>query len=246
MCSKIFLPVIVGCLLIFSCQKKSNVPESPTGKLQGLHKYYYPDGELYLEVNFKDSIPHGSSKQYFKNGKLFEESEYVNGILHGISKKYYEDGTLSSEIPYDSGRVNGIQKKYRKDGTLAFEAPYYYGKPCVGLKEYYLSGDPVVDYPKIVITGKDEILKNDRYTLLISLSNKGKSVEYFRGNLVDGKYVDENSESIISVQGIGQINYFLPPGAFVMEKINLIAKIKTDLGNYYYAEKTYNVAVENR
>jgi hypothetical protein len=32
----------------------------------------------------------------------------------------------------------------------------------------------------------------------------------------------------------------------VMETVNIIAKVKTELGNYYITQITYNVAAENR
>jgi hypothetical protein len=36
------------------------------------------------------------------------------------------------------------------------------------------------------------------------------------------------------------------PGTFIMDKIHLIAKIKTPLENYYITERDYNVAAESR
>jgi hypothetical protein len=236
---------IIAILMICSCAKKG-ANEKPRGKLNGLHKYYFPDGNLYLEVNYKDSIPHGTFKRYFKSGKLLEQSEYVNGVLHGPSKKFHDNGQRSTETPYDSGRIHGIQRKYRKDGTLAYEAPYYYDNPCVGLKEFYLSGNPVKNYPGIVVQADDALLKDDRYTLNISLSDKSRLVEFYRGNLTDGRYIGEDARRIQTVKGIGYVYYTLPPGAFVMEKINIIAKVKTDLNNYYITQLSYNLAVENK
>ena len=147
----VVLFIILGFCL--GCSKESQKPE---GKLQGLHKYYFPDGSLYLEINYKDSLPHGLAKRYYKSGQLLEEAEYRNGIQHGITKMYHENGKLSSITPYDSGRIHGVKKKYRRDGAPAYEAPYHYNEPCVGLTELYLSGRPVDNYPKIVVRAKDD------------------------------------------------------------------------------------------
>lgn len=240
------LPLLtLGILLIVSCVPKK-ADEKPTGKLNGLHKYYFPDGSLYLEVNYKDSIPHGTFKRYFKNGKLLEQSEYVSGVLHGPSRKYHENGQLSTETPYDSGRVHGIVKKYRKDGTPAYEAPYHHDHPCVGLKEYFLSGKPVNNYPDIVVRADDKLFQDDLYTLKISLSDGSKVVEFFRGRLTKGSYVGKECQPIHTKDGIGYIYYTVPRGGFAMEKINIIAKVKTDLSNYYITQLTYNLAIENR
>ena len=235
------------CLIsLFGCSKKKDVPSTPAGKLQGLHKYYFPDGKIYLEINYKDSLPHGSVKRYYKAGGLLEESEYRNGVLHGVMRTYHENGKLSSETPYDSGRVNGIKKKFRKDGTPAYEAPYYLDQPCVGLKEYFLSGKLIDNYPKVVIKPKDELLKEDRYILEFSLSDGSHAVEFYRGSLTDGKYLSDDAAPIHTADGVAKIYYSLPPGGFVMETLRVVAKIKTDLGNYYLKEVSYNVAVQNR
>jgi len=219
---------------------------SADGKLNGLHKYYYPEGQLYLEVHYKDSIAHGITKQYFKNGQLFEEVNYVNGAKHGIQKRYYEDGALSMETPYDSGRRHGIERKFRKDGTKAYEAPYHYDNACIGLKEYYLSGNPVEKYPEIIITPEDRLFDNFRYSLRISLSEKHK-VEFFEGTLTQGKYVSADAEKIyMENSSTARIDYPLGPGEFLMKTINVIAKVKTELGNTYITQKKYNLAVENR
>jgi hypothetical protein len=241
---RVAVPVLVIMVLILGCAKEEQ--RKNEGKLQGLHKFYFPDGSLYLEINYQDSLPHGLTKRYFKSGQLLEETEYRHGIQHGITKTYYETGKLSSITPYDSGRIHGIKKKYRKDGSPAYEAPYYYDQPCVGLTELFLSGRPVDNYPKIVVTPKDDLLRSNMFTLEFTLSNKSKSVEYYRGTLTDGKYIGSSAKEIYVSKGVGKLFYVVPPGGFEMEEMNIIAKVKTDLGNYYITQTRYNLAIENR
>jgi MORN repeat variant len=237
--------VFLFIILVFSlgCSKES--PKS-TGKLQGLHKYYFPDGGLYLEINYKDSLPHGLAKRYYKSGQLLEEAEYRNGIQHGFTKMYHENGKLSSITPYDSGRIHGVKKKYRKDGTPAYEAPYHYDQPCVGLTELFLSGRPVDNYPKIVITPKDDLLRSNMFTLEFSLSDKSRLVEFYKGELTDGKYIGTSAKEMYVSNGVGKLFYVLPPGGYAMETLSVLAKVKTDLNNYYITKTTYNLAIENR
>jgi hypothetical protein len=239
--------VLLTAILAASCGKPAELQQANSGKLNGVHKYYYPDGTLYLEGTFKDSIPHGGFKQYFKNGKLFEEAFYVHGLQHGLTRRYYEDGKLSMEIPYDSGRIHGVRKKYRKDGGLAYEVPFHYDRPCIGLKEYFTSGNLVNNYPKLIIEEDNHVWDENRYSLKIRLSKEGEKVKFYRGTLTDGKYIGTHAEFIyLEKAGHGRIDYFLGPGDFVMERVNIIAEIKTDLGNQYIMQKAFNVAVENR
>jgi hypothetical protein len=217
-----------------------------TASLNGHQKFYYPDGSLYLEGTYVDSVAHGDFKQYFKNGNVYEEAHYVNGVQYGITKRYYENGSLSMEIPYDSGRVHGLQKKYRKDGTLAYEAPYHYDKPCIGLKEYYTSGRVVDKLPEIVITAEDKTWSDNRYSLHLSISNGMRAV-FFRGELTDGRYIGNKAEELyMESNGTARIDYHVGLGMMVMEKINIIAKVQSDLKNYYIIQRSFNVAVQNR
>lgn len=233
-------------LFLTACKEKNAVESKPAGKLQGLHKYYFPDGKLYLEINYKDSLPHGITKRYFKAGGVLEESEYREGILHGITKTYYEDGTLSSQTPYDSGRVHGLKLKFRKDGDKTYEAPYRYGEPCAGLKEYFLSGKLVDNYPKIVVTPRNKMLTDQQYVLEFSLSDNSKAVEFYKGTIGKEDCLSSSNDPMYTSNGVAKLYYFLPTGGFVMEKVDVVAKVKTDLGNYYFTKLSYNLAIENR
>ena len=238
-----FLLIALGTIV--SCSKQSG-GEKNTGKLQGLHKYYFPDGQLYLEINYRDSLPHGTFKRYFKKGPLLEQTEYVNGVKHGLSKTFYDNGQLSQETTYDNGRIHGTQIKYRRDGKKAYEAPYYYDNPCVGLKEYFVSGNIVNNYPTIIVKPEDDLLRTNQYVLNIYLSDYSKQVEFYQGELTSNGFIGNSTRVIHTVNGVGRLYYVLPPGAFVMEKINILAKIKTDLRNYYIAQRQYNLAAENK
>lgn len=239
-CRALVLFVILATAL--GCAKEEQQTE--TEKLQGLHRFYFPDGTLYLEINYKDSLPHGLAKRYFKSGIIREEAEYRNGVQHGMTKLYYEDGKLSSIIPYDSGRIHGVKKKYRKDGSPAYEAPYHYGQPCVGLVELFLSGRPVDNYPTILVNTKDGRPDSNSITLEFSLSNKSEAVEYFIGELIDGKYISSTAQALDVSNGVGKLTYSVPDGVR-QEQLNIVAKIKTSLGNWYITQTRHNVAIGN-
>lgn len=237
------LPIVMlVCIMFVSCgEKKSEAPaEQP-----GVRKYYYPDGPVYMEVHMKDTIPHGPTTEYFRDGKIYQLTEYAMGKKHGVSKRYHEDGTLAFECSYDSGRRHGVEKKYRKDGTLAYEAPYIKDQPAVGLKEYYTSGDLVTKYGSIVVKEENKMF-DYRFSLLISLS-EDLNVEFYAGKLTDGKYIGDDCRPLYEVSdGVSRVDYNVGPGQFLMDDINIIAKIKTDLNNYKIIQRYYAIAVDNR
>jgi hypothetical protein len=214
----------------------------------GLVKDYFSNGKLRAEINYKKGKRHGKAKQYYKDGKLFQEIDYANDLKHGIARKYYENGKLFQETPYDSGQIHGIQKKYHTNGNLVAEIPYDYDNPCMGLKEYGTDGSPRKSYPTIIVTPVDNILRDGKYILKISMSNHTKNVEYYKGTLLSRGCLSNFMGNIFESEekGVGEIVYPLPSGSFIMEEINIVAKVKTLQGNYYITQKRYNVAVDNR
>jgi hypothetical protein len=65
--------------------------------------------------------------------------------------------------------------------------------------------------------------------------------------LTDGKCIGKEAELLGTVKkGVLTLDYLLPSGSIVMERINIIAKMKTVQGNFYILQRSYNVAAENR
>jgi hypothetical protein len=227
---------------MLSCHQRLDEKIVIGGITNGLEKHYFHDGKIYLEINYKDGFPHGQVRRYYRKGNVLEENTYARGKLEGLTRTFHENGRLSRQTYYRQGEIDGVQKKYRRDGTLAFEAPYHMGNPCVGLKEYYLSGNPVKNYPTIEMFAKDEMLKDDWYTLYISLSDKSKSVTFYKGELTDGRYIGEDAEMIWTEDGVAKLYFFLPRNGKEQKTVNIIAKAKTDLGNFYITQAQFSAS----
>lgn len=238
--------IVAGC----GDGKKSGQSDKKNAKAlkDGVSKAYFKDGKKKTEIPIKDGKKHGLAIEYYNNGNKFQEVTYKEGIKEGVARKYFETGQLAQETNYVAGQMHGVQKKYRANGKLSSEAEFYKDEPCVGLKEYLLDGSLKKKYPQIVITPKDRILEEGTYILNLSLTDKVKEVEYFVGELTHGKYIGEAASKIWTTDRYGKadITFHLLPGQFVMEKVNVIAKIKTTLGNYYITQKSMNVAIESR
>lgn len=80
------------------------------------------------------------------------------------------------------------------------------------------------------------------------MSEKVREVEYYTGELTNGNCIGEKAVKIWNTDryGLAEIPFQVLPGQFLMQKVNVIAKVKTTLGNYLVIEKSMNVAVENR
>lgn len=242
----IILAVANAC--VFDTTKKEEDSGSKKSKKEGVAVSKYPNGKIRSEITMKNGKKNGRATDYYESGVKHLEIDYVNNIKHGWARRYYENGKLYQETPYDSGEMHGIQKKYRENGKLSAEIPYRHNLPCMGLKEYVLDGSPKTNYPTIVVTPVDNLWRDGEYILKLSLSDKSRAVEFFEGDLDEGGCLGFNAVPVGKTDptGVAIISYRLPPGGFVMETINIIAKVQTLQGNYYITQRKYNLAIENK
>lgn len=240
---------LVSCNQFSTSDLFSDKPEKKNKKPvnEGLVINYRSNGKVLSEVNFKNKKLDGLSKSYYKDGTIHQEINYKEGTKHGLANTYYENGKLFRSTPYKKGKIDGIQKRYRQDGSLLAEIPYKEDQPGKGLKEYLKNGKLKTQYPKIVIQPVDKMLKQNSYHLKLSLTKKLREVRFYVGNLDNG-YLHYGLTELAprSKNNEFELDFFVPPGAFVMEKINIICKANTLSGNPYIFEKEYNLAVENK
>lgn len=255
MIKKVFSAFLLLLLLVVSesCDKgaKKKTASSKTNRdsvKTGLVKALFDNGKVRAEINYKDGKKHGVAKEYYKEGGLFQEISYENGIKNGVAKRYHKNGKLYQTTEYRIGKMHGKQIKYRENGEIASEASYMQDEPCSGLVEYTLEGSQKKKYPSIIIQPIDNLLRDNKYILRIAMSDKSKAVEYYLGKLTKEGCLGESVEKIWGKVNNGSIDleYNLRPGMFIMERINVIARVKTLQGNYYITQRAYNVAAENR
>lgn len=235
-------------MFFVSCDGPNQKKAGKDNKPDDLVVTKYSDGSVRAEIAMKNGKKNGIAREYYQSGKIYREMEYRDGKKEGVAKRYYENGLLAQETFYKDDKMHGTQKKYREDGKPASIAEYVEDNPCKGLVEYFTDGKVKDNYPKIVITPEDRVYSEGLYIVHISLSEKAKEVEYFVGKLTKEKTIDPSSKKIWNTDknGTAKIEYPVMPGTFVMDKIHLIAKIKTPLGNYHISERDYNVAAESR
>ena len=79
---------------------------------------YHSNGNLWIEIPYKNGDKEGIEKWYYENGSLRTETPYKNGRLKGIAKAYYENGSLQAEIQFKNHGIHGDMKIYTEDGKL--------------------------------------------------------------------------------------------------------------------------------
>lgn len=268
-----FILVLTAGLLATSCSPEGKKAESSgsSGNQVRVIKETYPDGRLKSTTEAIGKLRHGESREYRKDGTLETLSHYQNNRKNGPAINYYPDGkTIKTRIryengykqgdaewnfpdgslyrltPYEKGRINGIRKVYYEDGKLQAEIPYRNGEPGAGLKEYNADGSLKEYETRIVLTEQDRISLDNTFTLIIQLSDGNRNVDFFRGSLTDGVYMNDRLSPITAENGTGTIEYHVSKGTFKMETFNIVASARTSLGNYHILQREYHLALENK
>ena len=73
--------------------------------------------------NYKDGKLEGLSKSYYENGNLESEQSYRNGRLDGGAKAYHPNGKLQFAFQYRKD-VPVAVKEYDQEGNMIFQAVY--------------------------------------------------------------------------------------------------------------------------
>lgn len=222
-------------------------PDSDTSKKKGVVQQKRKDGTLATEITYQNQKRNGLAKYYYQSGKLRSEVMFKDDVKHGEAKLYYENGQLYQATNYVDGKKDGIQRKYRDDGRLMAEVPYQMDWPGLGLVEYTLKEKPKKQYPRLEVKTIDRTLKKNKYVVQASFSEPMTDIMYYIGDLSSDGFIRPQLTRIAPKSGGRlEISYFVPPGAFLMEKLNIIAVGNTRLKNPYVAQKAINIAVENK
>ncbi len=112
------------------------------GKLEGVRKLYYPNGNIEIEEHYIDGKMNGEYKVFHESGPLELIQLYEMDNLRGESLKYYENGQLAERVVFVNGEENGQFQEYHPNGELQWEGEYLNGDNEVGLlKEYNEEGE---------------------------------------------------------------------------------------------------------
>lgn len=128
---------IVACILYcndgditgYTYYNKKNelVPVIPLKHGSGKIRAYYPNGQLSLEMTYKNNEAEGPSKIYYSNGVLAETMNCKNGLADGEIMCKSFDNSLLYKATFTNGVFNGPVTVYDGSNQLLASANYYHG-----------------------------------------------------------------------------------------------------------------------
>jgi antitoxin component YwqK of YwqJK toxin-antitoxin module len=108
----------------------------------GMYREYYPDGQLFVEGQFRRGRQQGEWTYYFENGKVNRKAVFADGKPDGTREIYRDDGTLAAKRSFRDGQREGEWIIYDKSGTKPLREEYYAnGEPDGVWKVWHPNGE---------------------------------------------------------------------------------------------------------
>jgi len=85
---------------------------------QGRYRIYHENGELALQMFYKNGKLQGEVKSYHQNGALESIATTIADSYEGNFKNWFATGTLQQEGTYINNHIEGNLKTYYPNGTL--------------------------------------------------------------------------------------------------------------------------------
>ena len=113
------------------------------GKMDGLVKGWHENGNKKLEKNFKDGKKDGSAVMWHENGQKMEEIMFKNDQKDGLETQWYENGQKKFEINYKDGKIDGLAVTWHENEQKKWEAIFKDGEKIS--EKFWNSKDEPVD-----------------------------------------------------------------------------------------------------
>lgn len=195
------------------------------------YKFFYPEGTLKREGDYKNGLKTGVWKEYNVLGKLINELNWMDGLQSGVQKQYYTNGKLQLIYACDSGKVSGEVNKYFENGSPYFTGYYESDRPA-GLWTSYYSNDSI-ENKAYFVNGK-MVGRRMSYSPEGTLSTEEKFDS--EGECLSVKYFDINEKQYdITNYSCDSVNYLLHfPNGKIKAKLSYTDRKRNGLQEYYY------------
>lgn len=91
------------------------------GKITGVRRRWYRNGQLFSEAEFKDGVKNGQVRQWTEAGSMLLAASVVNDQFDGLYQSWWDNGVLKEQGTF----VNGIRQPgyrwFNQDGSLLKE-----------------------------------------------------------------------------------------------------------------------------
>lgn len=180
----------------------------------------------------------GLFRSWYENGNKKLEIWYVKGNKDGLYQHYREDGTIYREIEYKDDLKDGQYQEFWKNGNLKYSLDYQYNYALdETLREFKSTGNKKKDNV-LIIDEHNTVKKDGKYRLYVYFADLPKEAYY-------AAYVDGVSHILEMQNKKGVIKIDVPPGIFLMKKIQFEGFYKGRRKTVKSVKRSFNLGIES-
>ncbi|WP_333821123.1 tetratricopeptide repeat protein [Ohtaekwangia sp.] len=146
------------------------------GKIEGLWKYYQPEGTKLSEYTYVNGLAQGEATQYYRHGQKKYIFQYKDNQLHGYYQEFHPNGKVKEEGWMQDGQRQQQWISYFPDGTIESDA-------------FYLNDELTGDYYEYNSDGKIAVVTTYEGGLISNLKNYNS-----KGEVASRKQEDGNKQ----------------------------------------------------
>ncbi len=98
------------------------------GKVDGLSRGWYENGQLEVQETFVAGTSHGPRTRWFANGQERSEEKIEHGVVTGPYVAWHESGQKAVEMTLRNGQPDGLALAWFPNGALKSETRFVDGK----------------------------------------------------------------------------------------------------------------------
>ncbi len=94
------------------------------GLANGVFKIWRENGQQLAETSWKKDKANGQVKFWYENGQMKSDESYIDDERQGLKRVWYENGQQQFQGTFKDGHLNGKIQEWHKNGRLARECTF--------------------------------------------------------------------------------------------------------------------------
>lgn len=115
------------------------IGDSINGKREGDWQLYYPSGDLWIEMSYKNDLLDGEYIVHAVNGQIVKKVQLSNGVRNGTYEEWSTTGNKLVEEYYKNGEKDGVQKGWSEQDSYYLKTIAFYTNGVLNGESYYFA-----------------------------------------------------------------------------------------------------------
>lgn len=170
------------------------------GKKEGIHKWYYKNGNIEIIANYKNDLLEDTSKFYYEDGSYQGYRVYKNNYAIGRGEEFFSSGELKTKFLYTYQNETSIKEAYSyfKDGSNDSYA-IYKDDSLIYYLQFNENGNLKSEYRKVNLIIPDTVIFNENFFAKILVEGPVRSEDslvVMRCEIMEGRLSSESNLQI--------------------------------------------------